>query len=286
MIRYEIVSAFASGTRPGAPLAVVSDGAGLADRAMCAIAAELGVLETAFVLPPASGEVSCGIRVFTPGGELGGAGHASVGTAATLVRRGLVPPGQVVLECGDVRYLLEADDTRATLVGNGPPLAGNVDAEPALHAVRLSWTDMADVARCVGFGGRFPLLAVNHAAVGRARPDYEAMRASGIPALCVFAWDRAMGIARARVFAPGFGIPEDPGCAPVALAIAVYLAQARWLPAGDGTYPYLVRQGDGDGRAGVVSCTVSVRGGQIERATATGDVVSVARGEMAIPAQR
>jgi trans-2,3-dihydro-3-hydroxyanthranilate isomerase len=252
---------------------------------MRAIAARLNVLETAFVRPPASREVTREVRVFTPLGEMGGAGHASVGTAATLVRRKLVPPGPAVLECHGVRHLLAAADTRATLIGAGPPLEGSVDPGPALDAVELSTSDLTGVARCVGFGGRFPVLPVDHAAVARAEPDVVAMRASGIPVLCVFAWDRERRIARARVFAPGFGIDEDPACGPVALALGIYLARARWLPAADGTYGYLVHQGGETGRGAVVSCTVTVRAGQVVRATAAGGVTVVARGDIAVPAQ-
>lgn len=284
MIEYLIVNAFTDRAFAGSPLAVVPDASGLSTDAMRAISAELHTLETSFVFPPTAPGVSYRLRVFTPGTEMGGGGHASIGTAATLVRLGAVPAGTVVQECHRVRQLLSADATGATLIGSEPLPELDVDAAAACSAVGLSVADVVGpVARSVGFGARFPVLPVGTAAVDRAEPDFDAMRANGFPALFVFAWDATMCAARARLFAPGFGIDEDPACGPAALALGLFLVGAGWLPASDGVHRYAVRQGRASGRTGVVNCTVSLRAGQPVGGTATGLVAVAARGRVRNP---
>src|SRR6201999_2188361 len=66
----------------GNPLGVFLDGAEVPEERRQAIAAELGFSETVFVDDPASGRM----KIFTPGLELGFAGHPSVGTAWLLER--------------------------------------------------------------------------------------------------------------------------------------------------------------------------------------------------------
>ena len=57
---------------------------------MQAIAREMNLSETTFVMPPGGGG-DASVRIFTPGTELPFAGHPSVGTACTVVRLGQVP---------------------------------------------------------------------------------------------------------------------------------------------------------------------------------------------------
>jgi trans-2,3-dihydro-3-hydroxyanthranilate isomerase len=51
---------------------------------MQAIARELNLSETVFVLPPGSADLSFSIRILTPGAELPFAGHPTIGTALVL----------------------------------------------------------------------------------------------------------------------------------------------------------------------------------------------------------
>lgn len=83
--RFVQVDVFADEPYKGNPLAVFPSAEGLSAEEMQAIAREMNLSETTFVLPPESG-CDAKVRIFTPGSELPFAGHPSVGTAVTIVR--------------------------------------------------------------------------------------------------------------------------------------------------------------------------------------------------------
>src|SRR5436853_7889241 len=78
---------FSSNQLEGNPLAVFSDGRGLSDDQMQAIAREMNLSETTFILPrdPATEkERGVRVRIFTVQEELPFAGHPTLGTAFAL----------------------------------------------------------------------------------------------------------------------------------------------------------------------------------------------------------
>jgi trans-2,3-dihydro-3-hydroxyanthranilate isomerase len=90
---------FSSRPFEGNPLAVFADGRGLSDQQMQALAREMNLAETTFVLPrDAATEQERGVRVriFTIQEELPFAGHPTLGTAFAL--RGSTGAGEVALE--------------------------------------------------------------------------------------------------------------------------------------------------------------------------------------------
>jgi trans-2,3-dihydro-3-hydroxyanthranilate isomerase len=104
---------FSSNPLEGNSLAVLSDARGLSDAEMQAIAKEMNLSETTFVLPRDSEtERECGIRVriFTVQEELPFAGHPTLGTAFAL--RGQGGSTQVTLELnvGKVPIQFEQED--------------------------------------------------------------------------------------------------------------------------------------------------------------------------------
>jgi trans-2,3-dihydro-3-hydroxyanthranilate isomerase len=83
----------------GNPLCVFEDGRGLSEAQMQALARQLNLSETTFILPPSSPQATAAVRIFTPSFELPFAGHPSLGTAAVvheLLARGGEP--EVTLE--------------------------------------------------------------------------------------------------------------------------------------------------------------------------------------------
>lgn len=90
---------FSSRPFEGNPLAVFPDGRGLSDQEMQALAREMNLSETTFILPrdPAiERERGVRVRIFTVQQELPFAGHPTLGTAFLL--RGSTAAGQVALE--------------------------------------------------------------------------------------------------------------------------------------------------------------------------------------------
>ena len=89
----------------GNPLAVFPDGRGLADKEMQALAREMNLSETAFILPrDAATEEQRGVevRIFTPEEELPFAGHPTLGTAYYLHRAKGRPEIRLDLKVGTI----------------------------------------------------------------------------------------------------------------------------------------------------------------------------------------
>ncbi|GLU49973.1 PhzF family phenazine biosynthesis protein [Nocardiopsis ansamitocini] len=280
-IEYQLVDMFAERLFAGSPLCVVPCAEGLSGEEMQAIAAKVNATETAFVLPPTTPEATYRVRVFTPERESPGGGHSSVGTAATLERIGAIGPGGTVQESAGGLVGLTVGGGRATLIGHGPTAGTDLEPEPLLAAVGLTGADAAGAApRSVGYGTGFAFLPVQESAVARARPDYSRLDAEGLPALCVFAWDPLRRTAHARLFAPGFGIPEDPACAPVAMALGAWLVGAGWLPSSADTHEYTVVQGAEVGRPARLDCSVTPGPDHIRQGSVTGNVLPVAEGRI------
>ncbi len=101
--RFRTVDVFTDRPFTGNPLAVFPDAEGLTDDEMLAVAREMNLSETSFVLPPTDEGRAQGadyrVRFFTPGMELPFAGHPSIGTAWVLAsenRFDLKPPATEV----------------------------------------------------------------------------------------------------------------------------------------------------------------------------------------------
>jgi trans-2,3-dihydro-3-hydroxyanthranilate isomerase len=80
-------------TKPytGNPLAVVTDGDGLSQAQMQAIAREMNLSETVFVQKPTNNRALARLRIFTTMTELPLAGHPVIGTWFLLAELGVVP---------------------------------------------------------------------------------------------------------------------------------------------------------------------------------------------------
>jgi trans-2,3-dihydro-3-hydroxyanthranilate isomerase len=89
--RFYTLDVFTSNRFAGNPLAVFTDGDGLSDDQMLAIAREMNLSETVFVQKPTNEEALARLRIFTPREELKLAGHPVIGTWFLLAELGVVP---------------------------------------------------------------------------------------------------------------------------------------------------------------------------------------------------
>src|SRR5690349_13965907 len=80
---YVVADVFTSRPLKGNPVAVFTAGQDVPADLMQAIAREMNLSETVFVLPPA-GDADAAVRIFTPAVELPFAGHPILGTAYVL----------------------------------------------------------------------------------------------------------------------------------------------------------------------------------------------------------
>jgi trans-2,3-dihydro-3-hydroxyanthranilate isomerase len=89
--RFYTLDVFTSNRFEGNPLAVVTDGDGLSNNVMQAIAREMNLSETVFVQKPTDDRALARLRIFTTKEELKLAGHPVVGTWFLLAELGVVP---------------------------------------------------------------------------------------------------------------------------------------------------------------------------------------------------
>ena len=89
--RFYTLDVFTTTRFQGNPLAVITDGDGLSDDQMQAIAREMNLSETVFVQKPTDDRALARLRIFTTKEELKLAGHPVIGTWFLLAELGVVP---------------------------------------------------------------------------------------------------------------------------------------------------------------------------------------------------
>ena len=293
--RFVTVDVFTDRRFGGNPLAVVLDAGDLGDTDMQAIAREFNLSETTFVLPPEDARNDAKVRIFTPGRELPFAGHPNVGTAFVLAREAQTTGGDApsVLRFEEIAGLVPVDiltDGGGTVSGARltAPQAVDLGAEIAVE----------DFAPCVGLTpadidltGHSPVLAsagmpfpvarlTGPDALARAHGDAAAMAARPEMGGHVFVYtadpDDPGGF-RARMFAPGLGIAEDPATGGAAAALTGLLGT---LVTTDGRHDYRIVQGVEMGRPSLIETSVDVTGGRPGAIRVGGACVSVMQGEI------
>jgi PhzF family phenazine biosynthesis protein len=137
---FRIVNVFTVGGDrfSGNPLCVFEDGRGLSDADMQALARQMNLSETTFVLPATTPAATARVRIFTPAFEMPFAGHPTLGTAHVVRALGAGGGDRVVLEMIAGHVPVTADGDRWTLRAAKPPATRPADGTPA------------DLARMVG----------------------------------------------------------------------------------------------------------------------------------------
>jgi trans-2,3-dihydro-3-hydroxyanthranilate isomerase len=304
-VKYRFYTADVFTDRPfgGNQLAVFPDARGLDSARMQAIAREFNFSETTFVLPPEDEKHTRRVRIFTPGAEIPFAGHPTVGTAHVLAAVGEIPLAgdttRIVLEekVGPVQVAIRAERgipvfaqlsvAKLPEVGPPPPAPERLAAMLSLDPDDLVGGDMPPEAVSCGLPYLFiPLRSRD--AVGRARLRLElweeTLRDYWTDDVFVFALDpeREGSDVRARMFAPGFGVPEDPATGSACVALGGYLAMRHPQP--DGTLRWIVEQGFEMGRPSILEVEVDKRGGVITAVRVGGSTVLVCEGQMDVSA--
>lgn len=140
-LAYRILNVFAvAGDRlSGNPLCVFEDARGLSDAQMQALARQLNLSETTFVLP--SSRATAHVRIFTPAFEMPFAGHPTLGTAHVV--RALGGGDRVTLEMRAGIVPVAADGDTWTLQAARPPATRKVAASRAELAAMLALPEAA-----------------------------------------------------------------------------------------------------------------------------------------------
>jgi trans-2,3-dihydro-3-hydroxyanthranilate isomerase len=284
----------------GNQLAVFPDATAIAPELMPTIAREFNYSETTFVLPPTDPNHTARVRIFTPGGELPFAGHPTVGTAHVLAAIGRVPltgdETRIVLEegVGPVPVVIRSKNgqpvfaqlsaARRPEIGSPPP------ARPSLAAMLSLRPEDLDPERdpqMISCGVPYLFIPLrDRDAVARARLDLGRWETTlggyDTSSIYVFApgGERPGSDLRARMFAPGLGVPEDPATGSAAVGLAAYLAARA---PGSGTHRWIVEQGFEMGRPSILEIEADRSGNMITATRVGGSSVIVCEGSMRLP---
>lgn len=295
-MRYQFltVDVFTDRIFGGNPLAVLPDARGLNADQMQRIAAEFNLSETTFVLPPENPAHTRRVRIFVPTSELPFAGHPTVGTAFVLAAIGEVKAERIVFAEGvgpvpvNIRYQA-GRPVFSQLVAAKIPEFGPDPPPAAEVAAALSLTPADIVTGGLGTRGisaGLPFLAVplvSLDALARARVDSERWRRTfgSWWSQQVYMFHRMDGRIRARMYAPSFGIPEDPATGSAAAAFAGYLFEADGRPSG--SLKWTIEQGVEMGRPSLLEVEADASGGRLIEVRVGGASVLVTEGTIEVP---
>ena len=294
---------FTDRTFGGNQLAVFPDASGIDPKLMPHIAREFNFSETTFVLPPVNPAHTARVRIFTPAAELPFAGHPTVGTAHVLAATGAIrltgDSTKIVLEegVGPVPVTIRtkggqpvfAQLTAAHRPEVGPPppsrdrLARMLSLEPA--SLRSGAFEPESVSCGVPYLF-VPLLDRRAVAAARLKLDLweDVLGGYFTSAVFVFAEDaeRPGSDIRARMFAPGLGVAEDPATGSAAVGLAGYLASRDQRR--DGTLRWVIEQGFEMGRPSILEAEADKNRGLVTATRVGGSTVIVTTGEMTLTA--
>ncbi|MFZ5609920.1 MAG: PhzF family phenazine biosynthesis protein [Pseudomonadota bacterium] len=288
-IDYVTCDVFTHAPFGGNPLAVVLDAQGLRDDEMQAIAREFNYSETTFVLPPQNPSHAARVRIFTPVAELPFAGHPNVGTAVVLAQLGRLGDAEDVVfeeKAGLVPMHITRDGARvvgATLTAPvAPQLGAEVAASEIAQALGLPTAAVSTRRHPprLASAGVFFLIAelADLQALGAAQmPPSSFMSESESTGLFLYAATAGEADFRARMFAPGHGVPEDPATGSAVAALAGLLGL---LAEGEGTYAWTIDQGVEMGRPSRLNATATRDHGGVHKITVGGGAVVMMHGRI------
>jgi len=251
-----VLRVFTRGDTGGNHLGVVTDPTGLSRGDMQEISTGLGFSETVFV--EGSDEALPVVRIFTPAAEIPFAGHPLVGAAWMLCQHSspsggggagrrpaaegvvasasdAITQGRMSCGIGEVSFRVAGDRSEVT-----SPMVTEVSEAREGRDI----ADAAGLPRLAGaWWARMPipylvLEAASGVDVASCDPDLRAL-AAGASAEATYLFARDGMLVKARFFAPGLGVGEDPATGSAAAALAAVLA-AQGEPSGS----LIVSQGD------------------------------------------
>jgi trans-2,3-dihydro-3-hydroxyanthranilate isomerase len=279
-LRYVVADVFTDTALEGNQLAVFTDARDLGDLTMQALAKEMALSETVFVLPARADDADVRIRIFTPATELPFAGHPTLGSAFVL--GGPLQKIVIRLETGSgvVPVELVREGARITFGWMEQPIPTWKpvdDAAPVLAALDVAESGLPVEEYDLGPGFVYVELE-SPEAVAALDPDMRALVKAIDDGVYCFARD--VGHWRSRMFAPGSGVAEDPATGSAAGPLAVHLARHGRIGFGE---EIEILQGVELGRPSKLFAQVDGTPEQIERVRVGGSAVVVARGEFSIP---
>lgn len=288
--RYRIVDVFTERPLAGNPLAVFPDASHLDEKWMQPIARELNLSETVFVLPATRPDCVARIRIFTPARELIFAGHPTIGAAFVLLQENLIGARTTdfLLEekVGPVSIRIDPGE-RPLIWLRTPPIEyretyGRAEWAAALG---LAADDLLPIdPQLVSAGNPTIFIAVKDKdAVDRAFLEIRGLREirkDQDSPVCIFVFAPSSDGAYSRMFAPEYGVVEDPATGSSTGPLASFMMR-HGLLSGDRVRRFISEQGTKMGRRSILHVRISEEDGS-EVIHVGGHVTPLALGTMSL----
>lgn len=283
----------------GNQLAVFVNARGLETSLMQRMAREMNFSESTFILPAEQKGTDFRIRIFTPVSEMPIAGHPTIGSTFALAEIGAIKPGTSRFVCGlnigPVPVDLEWHDRELRFAWMTQP--NPVFGPPVEHRAAVAATlglEERDLVRDlpvqqVSCGVPFLLVPlVDRTVVDRAASDLGGFRLlaaeTGLDVpIFLFAIQGSTfpDTVYSRMFAPEFGIVEDPATGSASGPLGCYLVQHSMFSA-DAAQRIVSLQGVAMGRASRIHIAITGQPDAITQVRVGGEAVLVGRGELLV----
>ncbi|MBI4549207.1 MAG: PhzF family phenazine biosynthesis protein, partial [Ignavibacteriae bacterium] len=295
-IKIKQVDAFTTTPHSGNPAGVV-DGKDLTEQQMQAIARELNLSETAFVLPPTKPDADVRLRWFSPTTEVPLCGHATVATFHSLAEEGkldMTTQGKYYFKVDTASGILPVEVTK------------NGSVNSVMFGLKVSTLERVthykiDLVRVLNipfgdFESQIAMVRTDYLYVPLKRlhtlfslkPDFLTMakflQTRKLRGMCLFTTETIdrESVVHSRFFAPNIGINEDPVTGSAHGPLAVFLYELGILDIKNGRCIFQGEQGDAIGRRGRVSVELCVDDGKPVSVKIGGNAVTVLEGEMVL----
>jgi trans-2,3-dihydro-3-hydroxyanthranilate isomerase len=295
-LAFVLLDVFTDRPLQGNQLAVFPNAGGLGAEHMQALARELNLSETVFVVAGEEAGSDAAVRIFTPRTELPFAGHPVLGAAILLGERLGSEQVRLRTRAGVVPVSLRRAAGRASEGEMRQPLPrvqAFSDAERLLGALGAASSRLP--VELYDNGVRHVYVALHSSEeLGALAPDMAALAQIGrVGANCFWVPDHATepgdrgGAAGEssrrvclRMFAPGLGVAEDPATGSAAGPLAWHLVRHGLIAAGEWIE---IEQGAQLGRPSLLRACVRQTGGRLEQVLVAGAAVVVAEGVFRLP---
>lgn len=286
--RYRVVDVFTDQPLSGNALAVFPDASGIDDATMQKIAKELNLSETSFVVPATRADCTVGMRIFTPEKEMAFAGHPTIGTSFVLLDEGIIPADreQFVLEekVGPVPIRVDTGPCPLIWLRTPPITEGRTfDRTICAQALGIDSSDLLDInPQLVSAGNPTLFIALkDRDTVDRVWLDFHGnivLKGEYHEPMCVFVFTPTSYGAYSRMFAPEYGIVEDPATGSSTGPLAAFMIRHGLISGAAGTR-FISEQGTKMGRRSILHVHILGDRGQ-DGIYVGGNVVPVAEASM------
>jgi trans-2,3-dihydro-3-hydroxyanthranilate isomerase len=277
-LRYVLCDVFTDRHLTGNALAVFTDARGLTEETMQALAREMNLAETVFVMKPeAKGHAR--IRIFTPQRELAFAGHPVLGAAFVL--GGPLQATVVNLETGAGMVPVRIEREAATIVFGWmqqplPKLVPFEHGDALLKVLGLGET-RSPITQYDNGVQHVYVHAPSTDFVASLKPDFSAM--AKLTSSCINVFAGSGRDYKTRMFAPTLGINEDAATGGAAGPLALHLAMHGHAPFGD---EIRITQGAEIHRPSQLSACIHGNRDHVEQIEVGGPAVIIGRGEIGL----